>query len=89
MLKKESTANRVLANVLEILIHRFNIIGYHLLINFLENPEKESTCRRIANINPSLQYYWISLASKFSGKPRKKTDRKKKEKVFVKVIAML
>ena len=42
---------------------------------------KKRAPKCVANINPSLQYYSILLACKFSGKPRKKTDRKK-EKSF-------
>ena len=38
--------------------------------------------KRVANINPLLQHHSILLACKFSGKPRKKTDRKKETKIF-------
>ena len=43
---------------------------------------KKRAPKRGANINPSLQYYSILLAYKFSGKPRKKPDRKKQTKSF-------
>ena len=43
---------------------------------------KRRALKRVENINPSLQYYSILLAFKFSGKPRKKTDRKKETKSF-------
>ena len=43
---------------------------------------KRRVPKRIANINPSLQYYSILLTCKFSGKPRKKPDRKKETKRF-------
>ena len=44
---------------------------------------KKSTPKRVANINPLLQYCSILLACKFSGKPRKKKQtEKKKQKVF-------
>ena len=46
------------------------------------SPAKKGTPKRVANINPSLQYYSILLACKFSGKARKKTDRKKETKSF-------
>ena len=38
--------------------------------------------KHVANINSSLQYYLILLDCKFSGKPRKKTGRKKETKIF-------
>ena len=46
------------------------------------SPAKKGALKRVANINPSLQYYSILLACKFSGKLRKKTDRKKETKSF-------
>ena len=43
---------------------------------------KKGAPKRVANINPSLQYYSILLACKFSGKPRKRADRQKETKSF-------
>ena len=43
---------------------------------------KKRAPKRVANINPSLHYYSILLACKFSGKPRKKNRQKKETKTF-------
>ena len=50
---------------------------------------KKRAPKRVASINPSLQYYSILLACKFSGKPRKKKQtQKKKQKVFAKIVLL-
>ena len=43
---------------------------------------KERAPKRVANINPWLQYYSILLACKFSGKPPKINRQKKRNKKF-------
>ena len=50
---------------------------------------KKRTPKHVTNINPSLQYYSILLACKFSGKTRKKKQtEKKKQKVFTKIVLL-
>ena len=39
---------------------------------------KKRAPKRVADVNPSLQYYLILLACKFSGKFRKNKQKKKK-----------
>lgn len=42
---------------------------------------KKRAPKRVANVNPSLQYYLILLACKFSGKFRKNKPKKKNRQI--------
>ena len=49
---------------------------------------KKRAPKRVANINPLLQYHSILLACKFSGKPRKKNRQKKEQNFFAKIVLL-